>query len=53
MTHLERKLNRKQIEECKRTFRKAISNDGTREDMKSFSQAWKEFCKKENENYEM
>ena len=49
MTHLERKLNRKQIEECKRAFRKAVSQDGTREDMQSFSESWREYCQKETE----
>jgi len=44
---LEKKMNRKQIEECKRAFRKAVCNDGTREDMQSFSKAWKEYRRRE------
>jgi len=46
---LEKKLNRKQIEECKRAFRKALSNDGTQDDMKSFSRSWKEYCEREEQ----
>jgi hypothetical protein len=49
MTHLERKRNRKQIEECKVAFRKAVHNDGTKEDMKSFSKAWKEYRRKQED----
>jgi len=47
MTHIERKLNRKQIDECKAAFHKAVHNDGTKEDMKSFSKAWKEYRRKQ------
>ena len=46
MTHLERKMNQKQIEECKEKFVKFLKNHGDdKEDHKSFTESfciWKE-----------
>jgi len=44
MTHLERKLNRKQIDECKDAFRKYLKNHGDdREDHATFQEAFRKW----------
>ena len=46
MTHLERKMNRQQIDACKEAFRKAVHNNGTKEDMKIFRERYAEWKKR-------
>ena len=49
MTHLEKKMNRKQIDECQKAFRRALHNDGTKEDMKTFREAYAEWKRRNEE----